>query len=88
MFFRKIERRVFFRMTLNVWGSNISELDDRYLNRRALMSRPRENPEKILKKFPPTQVSKNYVYFGYGDSGRKSKSPESPQSAARGFIGS
>ena len=38
-------------MRLKFWSAHITELDKRRLNWRALMSRPRENSRKNLKKF-------------------------------------
>ena len=37
-------------MILNFWDSHTTELEKRWLNRRIMMSRPRENPKKNLKK--------------------------------------
>ena len=52
----------FFRMILNFLGSHTTELDERQLNRRIMMSRPRKNPEKILKKFSAHAIFKK-VFF-------------------------
>lgn len=42
----------FFRMIPNSWGSHTTEPDKRQLKWCIKLSRPQENPKRILKKFP------------------------------------
>ena len=51
---------IYFRMILNFWDSHTTELDKRYLSRRIMMSRPRENPKKRSQKiFRPRNFLKS-----------------------------
>ena len=55
-------------MILNFWGSHTTELDKRKLYRSLLMSTPRENSRKNLKKFSAYKFLKNLKidHFGWG----------------------
>ena len=51
-----------FFMRMNFRGCRTTELDKRYLNRRLLMSRPRENPRKFLKKISSVYIGDNVIF--------------------------